>query len=337
MKELFAHLQLAAMTNLSVLLAGETGTGKEMAAKALHESGPRAKGPFTVFDCGATDPGLIGAALFGHKEGAYTGASGSRKGAFLTAHGGTLFLDEIGELPLEMQPKLLRALEQRQVQPLGSDQYVAFDTRIVCASHRDLEAMIVAGKFREDLYYRLAGLVLVMPPLRDRPVDVEPLARRFLQSARPDLSFSPEAMDRLTTYGWPGNVRELRNVIDRAAALCRNPVIMPTDLHLRITGRSPAAALAAAIAPVGTTVTGSTSGPAMSAAPASQGVEPRSGPAPIRSIKDAEIEAIQAALKATGGNKTEAAKILGIARKTLREKLEKYGLSGPGDGPGDAD
>ncbi|MBI4862050.1 MAG: sigma 54-dependent Fis family transcriptional regulator [Candidatus Riflebacteria bacterium] len=321
MRDLFAHLELVAATPLSVILLGPTGCGKEMAARALHEASPRAGGPFVVFDCGSIDRELVGASLFGHREGAYTGAAGSRKGAFQSAHGGTLLLDEIGELPLDLQPRLLRALERREVQPLGSDQIVRVDVRVVAATHRDLEAMVAGGTFREDLLYRLAGLSLMMPPLARRREDLEPLARHILARSRPDARLTVEAMDRLESHSWPGNVRELKNVIERAAGLTRSPVIDVADIRLGTIhlGHTPPRAPAATPSP------DAPAGPPVSPPPdAPPAVVPMT-------LHEAELLALRTALRAAGGNKSQAARLLGIARKTLREKMERYGLTSSDD------
>jgi DNA-binding NtrC family response regulator len=303
MKDLFAHLELVANTPLTVLLRGPTGCGKEVAARALHAASPRASAPFVVFDCGAVDRELIGATLFGHKEGAYTGATGARKGAFQTAHGGTLFLDEIGEMPLDLQPRLLRVLETREVQPLGADQPLRVDVRVVAATHRDLDVMVKAGTFREDLMYRLSGLVLLLPSLAERREDVAPLARHLLAQARPDAELAPEALARLEAHDWPGNVRELRNVVERAAALTRSTTIGAEDIRLGAVRVGAAPTSPPAAAPTGAPVT----------------------------LQEAEAAAVRSALKASGGNKTQAAKLLGIARKTLREKMERFGIESDED------
>ncbi|MBI4860626.1 MAG: sigma-54-dependent Fis family transcriptional regulator, partial [Candidatus Riflebacteria bacterium] len=297
MSELFAYLRTLSPTTLAAVICGETGSGKELVARALHTAGPRSKGPFVVFDCGAVDPSLTSATLFGHAAGAFTGAVGTRKGAFVSAHQGTLFLDEIGELPLELQPRLLRALERREVQPLGSDSWVPADVRVVCATHRDLESMVKAGKFRQDLLYRLAGITLVIPPLRERRDDIALLAGHFLRQSRPELTLEPEALEALGRHDWPGNVRELRNVIERAAALATGPALGASDIVLT---------------PI---------------RPGGEPAPPAVAVTPDASLERVELEAIRRALRESRGNKSEAARVLGIARKTLREKMKRYGLS----------
>jgi DNA-binding NtrC family response regulator len=220
MRRVFAVLERASTTLAPILLLGESGTGKELAARAVHESSPRKNGPFVVFDCGAASETLIESELFGHKRGAFTGADADRPGAFARAHGGTLFLDEIGDLPIALQPKLLRLAEQGEVTPLGARASERYDVRVVAATNRDLWAEVGRGTFRGDLYYRLAVVEVRLPPLRERAEDIIALARAFLETngVRVERPSGP-VFDRLVTYGWPGNVRELRNVLTRAVAL----------------------------------------------------------------------------------------------------------------------
>jgi transcriptional regulator with GAF, ATPase, and Fis domain len=206
-----------APTNLTVLIEGETGTGKDVLARAIHARSSRAGKSLVVFDCAAVSPTLVASELFGHTKGAYTGATGSSEGAFRRAQGGTLFLDEIGELPLDLQPALLRALEARQVKPVGGDAYVPVDVRIIAATNRSLEAEVEAGRFRKDLLFRLAVTRIKVPPLRARAEDIPLLAQHFAQSL--GASISPEALAMLSTREWPGNVRELRNTVERAVML----------------------------------------------------------------------------------------------------------------------
>ena len=228
MRTLFGVLERIAPTTLSVVISGETGTGKELVARGLHDASERARGPFVVVDCGAMSRSLIESDLFGHERGAFTGADRARVGAFERAQGGTLFLDELGEMPLELQPKLLRALEQGEVQRLGGSSTIDVDVRVVAATHRDLGAMVERGEFREDLYYRLAEIVVMIPPLRERRSDVPMLAEAFLSSWRDETgvrSIEEAALSRLTARDYPGNVRELRNVLRRAVALSEGPSI----------------------------------------------------------------------------------------------------------------
>ncbi len=223
MLEVFALLDRVARSDLAVLLSGETGTGKELGARALHSEGTRPEGPFVVVDCGAIQPNLIESEFFGHERAAFTGADKQRKGAFEVADGGTVLLDEIGELPLTLQPKLLRVLERREVQRLGGNRPIQVDVRVVSATHRDLAAMVNEGTFREDLYFRLAEVEVRLPPLRDRAEDIPLLATRLLReladSGGPNVSLADEAIRVLEKRAWRGNVRELRNALRRAAVL----------------------------------------------------------------------------------------------------------------------
>ncbi|RMH42675.1 MAG: FHA domain-containing protein [Deltaproteobacteria bacterium] len=224
MREAFALLARAAQSDVTVLLEGETGTGKEGAARGVHDASARRAGPFVVVDCGAIPANLLESELFGHVRGAFTGADSDRAGAFREADGGTLFLDEIGELPVSLQPKLLRAIEQRHVRPIGADGYRDVDIRLVAATHRDLRADVNAGRFRADLYYRLAVVHVKLPPLRERPEDIPLLVEHILDrlTDAPDLRaplLDPDAIARLQREAWPGNVRELRNYIERSLVL----------------------------------------------------------------------------------------------------------------------
>jgi DNA-binding NtrC family response regulator len=217
LREVFAVLERASRTNATILLEGESGTGKELAARAIHDHSPRAEGQFVVVDCSATSPGLIESHLFGHKRGAFTGALDDRRGAFVEAHKGTLFLDELGELPAELQSKLLRVLETRTVQAVGSDTSVEVDVRIIAATNRDLHAMVQQGTFRMDLLHRLAVVQVVIPPLRERLDDLPGLIRGFYEGRGLDPGpIDGPNLDRLHSYHWPGNARELRHVIERA-------------------------------------------------------------------------------------------------------------------------
>jgi DNA-binding NtrC family response regulator len=231
MRRLFRMLEEVARTESTVLIEGETGTGKELVAEEIHEHSPRKGGPFVVFDCGAVPRELIESALFGHMRGAFTGAIADRKGAFAEAHGGTIFLDEIGELPPELQPTLLRALDKKSVRRVGGSGYERVDVRIVAATNRDLRAAVGARTFREDLYYRLAVIRVTLPPLRERGGDLPLLVDHFLRSLGGGraLSISPTDLGRLQRHSWPGNVRELRNVIERAVVLSAGSTINIDD------------------------------------------------------------------------------------------------------------
>ena len=302
MRRLFAILSRVAATDITLLITGETGTGKELAARAVQEHSLRASGPFAPLDCGALDRELAGSDLFGHEPGAFTGAAGRRPGIFEQARGGTVFLDEIGELPLELQPKLLRVLEQREVRRLGAGSYTPVDIRLVAATHRDLEEMVARGEFRADLFYRIAQVQVTLPPLRERLEDMPLLCDRLVARAR-EAKLAPAslqgvsapALSALTSVAWKGNVRELRNVIDRAAALCTGDWITPADLMLLAREEA---------LPRGT--------------PALQG----------RTLDSIEKEAIQATLALCNGNKTRAAGMLDIRTGTLRDKMKRYGIDG---------
>jgi DNA-binding NtrC family response regulator len=303
MRQVFALLGRAAASEASVLFLGESGTGKELAARAVHDQSPRARGPFVVFDCGAASDTLIASDLFGHVKGAFTGADRDRRGAFASADGGTLFLDEIGDLPLELQPKLLRLLEAGEVTPVGSNRRDRHDVRVVAATHRDLWAEVGQGTFRGDLYYRLAVVEVHLPPLRQRKEDIPELVRLFLQRAGADAGgVTGPNLERLLDYHFPGNVRELRNVITRAVAL-RPPGAgfdqMPVMLR-------PAA-------PVGTD------------APAVRADRP---------FHEAKAEVVQRFERAyltdllarAEGNLSAAARLAGVERKHLYKLLDKAGL-----------
>ena len=305
MRRLFALFARLGPTELTITLIGETGTGKDVLARAVHESSPRAEKPFLVFDCGAVAPTLIESELFGHEKGAFTGASGERRGAFERARGGTLFLDEIGELQMELQPKLLRVLEQRCIRRLGGAQDIPVDVRIVAATNRDLEDRVKKGGFREDLFFRLSAAMLRVPPLRERRDDLPPLVTHLLAEAGSPLTLAPETLEVLASYHWPGNVRELKNVIAGAAALADGPLLEPRHLiFFRPQRRSPEV-----------NETGGTA------------ELPLAG----HTLEQLEKAAIEQTLHRFDGNKTKAAKALGIAASTLYEKIRRYGLKTTAD------
>jgi DNA-binding NtrC family response regulator len=235
MRRVFDVLSRVAPTDTTALITGESGTGKELAARAIHEASPRAGGPFVVVDCSAIPASLIESALYGHEKGSFTGAVARRVGAFQAASGGTLFLDELGELPLDLQSRLLGAIERREVQPIGSTDPRKVDVRIVAATNRDLRREVNRGSFREDLYFRLAVITIEMPPLRERPEDVALYIDQFLAEVadeHPGVSLDADTVQRLTAQPWRGNVRELRNVLERAVAL--GDVQLPGDTEAEL-------------------------------------------------------------------------------------------------------
>ena len=298
MRALFARLEVAAATQETVLLVGESGTGKELLARAVHDASPRRGGPFVVFDCSAVAPTLIESELFGFVKGAFTGADRDRAGIFEQAHGGTLFLDEVGELPLDLQPKLLRALEARQSRRVGANAWHPFDARIVAATHRDLIARMKSGAFRQDLYYRLAVLEARVPPLRERRDDIELLVERFLAAQSPSLTvhdLPAGSLAMLRTHDWPGNVRELRNALAR--------MIVFQD-----------------------------AGQTTLDAPGGEGPDALLR-LPLREARQQVIERfeqsyIEAQLKAHGGNVTRAAEAVGVSRQFLHRLMERYRTRG---------
>ncbi len=297
MRELGAMIRAVAPSEASVLILGESGTGKELVAKALHEGSPRKTRPLVTVNCAALAENLLESELFGHEKGAYTGAQRQRDGRFVQADGGTLFLDEIGEMAPALQAKLLRALQQGEVQRLGSDRSIRVDVRVLAATNRDLEAEVRDGGFREDLYYRLNVIALRVPSLRERPEDIPLLARHFLRrfaerNRKTFRGFRPRVMDLMLHYDWPGNVRELENVVERAVVLSPGEFVTENDLPATLRGAEKSA----------------------------------SGPAMGQSLEDAEREAIARTLEQVGNNKSEAARVLGVTRVTLRSKMKKFGL-----------
>ncbi len=294
MVELVSTVAVMARSDAPVLVTGESGTGKEMVAQMIHQWSPRAGGRLVVANCGSLAESLVESELFGHVKGAFTGASQAREGVFRAAHQGTLFLDEIGELPLHLQPKFLRAVESGEVQPVGSDTSVKVSVRLLAATNRDLAEEVRERRFREDLYFRINVIELVVPPLRDRREDILPLAATFAaEFARGPVRLSPQATECLLSYSWPGNVRELRNAIQRACLLCRGDVMIPEHLPPKI------AALAEFLA-------------------ADDEDQSR--------LKQVEHATILATLEECEGNRTRAAKKLGISRRALLYKLRALGL-----------
>jgi DNA-binding NtrC family response regulator len=303
-----ATVDRVARSSCTVLVSGESGTGKEMVVSALHDASPRRDQPLVTVNCGAIAENLIESELFGHARGAFTGASAARVGRVAAAEGGTLFLDEIGELPLALQVKLLRLLQQREYSPVGETRTLKCDIRIVAATNRDLEAEVAAGRFREDLYYRLNVIHVTLPALRERADDIELLAHHFLlacseKSGRDDLAgFTPEAMDALVSHEWPGNIRALENAIERAVLLSAGPWISADDLPPRVTG-----------------VAGPASGQTVRSLPPA-GIDLRAV------VEEYESNLIRQALTRTGWNKNRAAQLLGINRTTLVEMVKRKGL-----------
>jgi DNA-binding NtrC family response regulator len=319
LREVFGVLDRVAPTGLTVLITGETGTGKELASRAVHARSRRAGGALVVFDCGAAPENLIESALFGHARGAFTGAVEARQGVFEAAHGGTIFLDEIGELPLELQPKLLRVLEQREVRRIGEHDPRPVDVRVVAATNRDLLAEVRAGRFREDLYYRLAVVEVRLPPLRERLADLPMLVNFLLERAphnRGVVGLTPEVQRLFESYRWPGNVRELHNVVERALPFCDREEITIDALP---------AALRAAAASRETRVPGAG---AAARVPEVQGLS-------FRSAKDRIIEAFEKEylldlLERHGGNVSRAARAADMDRKTLSRLMKKHDVARTG-------
>jgi len=307
MRALFARLEVATATQETVLLVGESGTGKELLARAVHDASPRLDGPFVVFDCSAVAPTLVESELFGFVRGAFTGADRDRAGIFEQAHGGTIFLDEIGELPLELQPKLLRALESRQTRRVGGSAWQSFDARVVAATHRDLAAGMKSGAFRQDLYYRLAVLEARVPPLRERRDDIELLVERFLAAWSPPLTvhdLPPGSLAMLRAHDWPGNVRELRNALARMVVFQDAGPTTPGGAGKGGGGADPLLRL------------------------------------PLREARQQVVEKFEqgyvaAQLDAHGGNVTRAAEAAGVSRQFLHRLLERYRIRDGEGGQGD--
>ena len=307
-RKLQGQLERLAPVRQPVLLRGETGTGKELAARALHDASPRAAGPFVAINCATIVDGLAESMLFGHVRGAFTGAHRDHQGAFARAHGGTLFLDEVAELPLELQAKLLRTLETKSVLPVGARKPVAVDVRIVSATHRSLRAEVEAGRFRADLMYRLRVIPVFIPPLRERPGDVRLLTERFVEelSARGRRQvdqIAPATFERLEAHAWPGNVRELRNVLAYAFAIGDGPVLMPGDLPPEIGADTDDGARRPLVEVPG-----------------------EDEPSPSPEADSPEARRILRALERAGGNRERAARILGVSRVTLWRRMKALSL-----------
>jgi len=295
----------------TVLVTGESGTGKERVARAIHEASERRGQPLLVVNCGALPEQLMESELFGHERGAFTGANAKHGGIFRDAHGGSVFLDEIGELPLPLQVKLLRVLQERKIRPVGGTQEIAVDVRIIAATNRDIEAEVAAGRFRQDLYYRLNVIRLELPPLRERAGDVAELAghflRKFAAEAGKDVkAFSPDTLRALDGYAFPGNVRELENLVERAVALASSPIIGLGDLPATVSGLAAASSV-------------------------DMGTLPDEGCKLDEVLGELERRLMLQALERTGGVKKRAAKLLGVTFRSLRYRLAKYGLDDDSD------
>ena len=324
MREVFAVLERVAATEMSVLIGGETGTGKELVARALHDESERSSGPFVVLDCGALSRELAEASILGHKKGSFTGAIADRPGAFEEANGGTLFLDEIGELPLDLQPKLLRVLDRREVQRVGESQVRPVDVRVVAATHRDLRKMVGSGQFREDLYFRLSVMTVELPPLRDRGDDVLLIADKFreefVRAQAQRISFGEDVVQALRNNDWPGNVRQLRNTIERACHLAKNGIVSPADLHLG--GRA------------GRAIAGDEG-----SAAAGPSLPEHLFSMPFKEAKQAVVDQfergyLEQLMSRTDGNLSRAAGEAEITRYYLRELLKRLGLHKSSKGGG---
>ncbi len=305
MKSLMDMLAMVAPSEATVLITGESGTGKELIARSLHDNSARRDRPLITVNCAALTESLLESELFGHVKGAFTGADRRREGRFMQADGGTIFLDEIGETSPRMQAKLLRVLQEKEIQHVGSEEVLRVDVRIVAATNRDLEEEVQAGRFREDLFYRLNVMQLSVPPLRARQADIPLLTQHFLskyaaRNRKTVKGIVPLAMDMLIKYDWPGNVRELKNAIERAVILMPGQHVTEKQLPLRIVQKHPGHDPTAA-----------------AAMPTTEG---------MRTLGDMEKEAIVTTLAATDGNKSETARRLGISRKTLHNKLKAYRL-----------
>jgi two-component system response regulator HydG len=303
MKALVEMLAMVAPSEATVLITGESGTGKELIAKSIHHNSPRKDRPLVVVNCAALSETLLESELFGHEKGAFTGADRRREGRFKQADRGTIFLDEIGETSAAMQAKLLRVIQEREIQRVGGDETLSVDVRILAATNQNLEEAVENGRFREDLFYRLNVVTLRIPPLRERTDDIPLLAQHFLEkyagkNRKNVKGFSPLAMDLLLKYGWPGNVRELENTIERAVILLPDEHITEKELPSNITEHF-----------------------------TDRRDSPTTTASANRPLEEVEREAILATLEDSGGNKSETARRLGINRKTLHKKLKDYGLA----------
>jgi transcriptional regulator with GAF, ATPase, and Fis domain len=302
MQRLFELIDNVAQTQAPVMIRGESGTGKELVARAIHERGQRRKRPFVKVNCAALNENLLESELFGHAKGAYTGADRARMGRFEAAHGGTIFLDEIGDIPLHTQVKLLRVLEEKEIERVGENRPISVDVRVVTATNRDLEGLIIDGRFREDLYFRINVFPLSVPALRERREDVPVIVQHFLRlnnakTGKRILGLTPEAMEKLVAYEWPGNVRELRNAIEYAFVLCHSGAISSQHLPPKVVYDN------VCVPP-----------------------DLRSSTASLSNQVDRQREALLTALREKGGNQSAAARMLGVSRVTVWKRIKKYGI-----------
>jgi two-component system NtrC family response regulator len=326
MEEILLQIRKVAPTDFTVTVYGESGTGKELIAHAIHDASNRSQKPFVAVDLSALSPGLVESELFGHVRGAFTGATQNRPGYFSIAQGGTLFLDEISNVSWELQGKLLRALETRKVHPVGSERETDVDVRIVAATNRDLFELVEAGKFREDLYYRLNVIPIVVPPLREHPDDIPLLPAHYLAAARREAprapeGFTTEAMAKLISYHWPGNVRELKNIVERLVAVSDGPLIRPENLPPEIAGHAAAPAVALGEIPQNTE-------------------QLKEAKRRIKETLFAQVERsfVERALKQAGGNVTRAAQSVGMQRPNFHALMRRHGVRAreqPGGGEPD--
>jgi two-component system, NtrC family, response regulator AtoC len=308
MLDVYKLVARVASSTATVLVVGESGTGKELVARAIHNRSPRASKPFVPVNCTALSESLLESELFGHARGAFTGAIAAKRGLFETANGGTLFLDEIGDMGPKMQAQILRVLQDGEVRPVGGTEAIRVDVRLVCATNRDLEAEVKAGRFREDLYFRINVVTVRMPPLRERTGDIPILVRHFInkvarREGRAEASVSPEALDVLCHHSWPGNVRELENAIERAVAVAKGNVVLPSDLPVEVYGGAPVVE--------------------------SSIIDDRP------TLGELEKRYIALVLAECGGNKKRAAEKLGIDRRTLYRAIERSGETADSDEDGD--
>ena len=324
MEKVYRILSKVAHSTHPVLILGESGTGKEMVARAIHDNGPNVTKPFIVVDCGSLVPTLIESELFGHVKGAFTGANRSKGGLLSAGDGGTVFLDESGEIPLDLQAKLLRALQEKEVRPVGATHAVPITARVLAATNRDLSAMVAQGLFRKDLYFRLSVVNLKLPPLRERREDIAVLAAHFMKRIQSETGsshiFSEEAIQLMTDYDWPGNVRELENAIERACSLCSGPVLHRVDLPTQLQEFQMQRRVMNA--PDGEAGDG-------------LGDENAGVDDVVVSIADMEKQAILGTIHQLNGDKLMAAKLLGIGKTTLYRKLKEYGMAGAVERAGD--